>query len=153
MGNRQYLNQPLQFKVRFVKQRSPISLGQKLLVPLLGVGESSVVADRAFNGLNIALAYLGDSRKDVKDVHSKVTSPILSVKVDPNNPNRQITFLRGERQLVSVVTGRAREISAADRLIATEVSGAGVSGQEPDLPERGRNNNSLSATVLRGDRC
>lgn len=121
-GNRRYLNQALQFQVRFVKELSPISSRQKLLVPLLKVGESLVVADRAFNGLNIALAYLDNSRKDVKDVHSKVTSPILSVKVDPNNPNRQITFLRGERQLVSVVTGRASEISAADRFIATEIS-------------------------------
>lgn len=121
-GNRRYLNQPLQFQVRFVKERSPISLGQKLLVPFLRVSESSVVAERSFNGLNIALAYLGDSRKDVKDLHSKATLPILSVKVDPNNPNRQITFLRGERQLVSVVTGRASEIPAADRFIATEVS-------------------------------
>lgn len=116
-GNRRYLNQPLRFQVRFVKQRSPISLRQKLLVPLLKASEPSVVADRAFNGLNIALAYLGDSQKTFK-----ATPPVLSVKVDPNNPNRQITFLRGERKLVSVVTGRASEIPAADQFIATEVS-------------------------------
>lgn len=67
------------------------------------------IADRAFNGLNIAKAYLGDRA-------------IRSVKVDPNSPNRQITTLRSGRQLVSVVTGRASETPAPDQFIGTEVS-------------------------------
>jgi hypothetical protein len=67
-----------------------------------------VVADRAFNGLNIAQAYLGDRT-------------IQSVKVDPSSPNRQITFLRTGRQLVSIVTGRASETPAPSRFISTEV--------------------------------
>jgi hypothetical protein len=67
------------------------------------------VADRAFNGLNIAKAYLGDRL-------------IQSVKVDPNSPNRQITALSTGRQLISVVTGRASETPSSDRFIATEVT-------------------------------
>lgn len=121
-GNRRYLNQPVQFQVRFVKEHSPIALGKKKrIVPLLKAGESSVVADRSFNGLNIALAYLGEEQKDVKDMPSKATR-LLSVKVDPNNPNRQITSLSRERQLVSVVTGRASEMPSSDRFIATEIT-------------------------------
>lgn len=119
-GNRQERNQPLQFQVRFVKKHY-LKLKQ-ILAPLSKTGEMSVVADRAFNGLNIALAYLGNSSKNVKDALQKVPPPVLSVKVDPKNPNRQITFLRGERQLVSVVTGRASETPATDQFLATEVS-------------------------------
>ncbi|MBD2774867.1 hypothetical protein ICL16_23060 [Iningainema sp. BLCCT55] len=87
-GNRQFLNVPISFPVKFVE-------------------EKKVVADRAFNGLSLARAYLGDNT-------------VLSVKVDPDSPNRQITFLRGERQLVSIVTKRATE-SLPLGFITTEV--------------------------------
>lgn len=59
-GNRQERNQPLQFQVRFVKKHY-LKLKQ-LLAPLSKAGEMSVVANRAFNGLNIALAYLKGNR-------------------------------------------------------------------------------------------
>ncbi len=71
--------------------------------------KSLVVADRAFNGLNIAKAYLGDDA-------------IVEVKVDPENPNRQITGLKGDRQLVSLVTGRLSETIAPDKFVATEIT-------------------------------
>lgn len=54
------------------------------------------MADRAFNGLNMAQAYLGEAA-------------VKAVKVDPNNPNRQLTLLEQGRQLESTVTGRATE--------------------------------------------
>ena len=74
-----------------------------------------VIADRAYNGLNLARAILGE--KTVK-----------AVKVDPDSPNRQITFLRSEcteriicdRQLVSIVKNRATEDTSDGRFIATE---------------------------------
>lgn len=116
-SNRQYLHQPIKFLVKFgeptyrqnLSPPSPIKL-----VPIpLGKNQqrqaSLVVADRAFNGLHIAQAYLGNDR-------------ILSVKVDPANPNRQITALPGNRQLVSVVTGRLSETPAPDEFIATEIT-------------------------------
>ena len=131
--NRRYLNQPMRFQVRFVKEPFSISLRQKkLLVPLLKAGETSVVADRAFNGLNIALAYFGDSAKNANDAPQRATRPVLSVKVDPNNHNRQITFLAGERHLISVITGRASEIPATDtQFISTEVSQQVFQGRGP----------------------
>jgi hypothetical protein len=56
-SNRDYLGKAVPFAVRFVTQ------GRQ------------VVSDRAYNGLNLAKAYLGDRS-------------VLAVKVDPGNPNR-----------------------------------------------------------------
>ena len=130
-SNRRYLNQPVSFLVRFHATNDPLRLSPSATQtaisdrvlrfiplkipssppsPLPRPGKSlTVVADRAFNGLNIAQAYLGDRT-------------IQSVKVDPSSPNRQITFLRTGRQLVSIVTGRASESPAPARFVATEVS-------------------------------
>lgn len=116
-SNRQYLHQPIKFLVKFgeptyrrnLSKTSQIKLVPMPLVKNLNRQESLVVADRAFNGLNIAQAYLGNDS-------------ILSVKVDPENPNRQITGLRGDRQLVSVVTGRLSETIAPDEFVATEIT-------------------------------
>ncbi|NMF64705.1 hypothetical protein DP113_03320 [Brasilonema octagenarum UFV-E1] len=103
-GNREYLNKPVSFEVRFVRETTPHS-GLKIIPRT--TSKSEVVADRAFNGLNLARSYLGNS--------------VLSVKVDPNSPNRQITFLRGERQLVSIVTARATETTPDGKFITTEL--------------------------------
>lgn len=122
-GNRRYLNQPIAFLVRFKAvnpQPSVIadSIFQVLPLKIQNWGRSAspsadktpvVVADRAFNGLNIAKTYLSDRI-------------IQSVKVDPNSPNRQITFLSQGLQLISIVTGRASETPAPDNFIATEVT-------------------------------
>jgi hypothetical protein len=104
-GNRQYLQVPISFPVRFVQEKKLIS-GLKILPR--PSKKAAIVADRVFNGLNLARAYLGDTT-------------VLSVKVDPDSPNRQITFLRGDRQLVSIVSARATETTSDGRFIATEV--------------------------------
>ena len=67
------------------------------------------MADRAFNGKKIAQAYLGDDN-------------VYRVKVDPDNPNQQITFLKGDRKLISKITARGKEIPTDNRFIATEVT-------------------------------
>lgn len=102
-GNRQYLNQPINFQVRFeAVSRQPSAISYKLQnIP------REIVADRVFNGLNIGKAYLGDRT-------------VLSVKIEPLSPNRQITFLQGERQLVSVITGRGTE-NYPNKFITTEI--------------------------------
>ncbi|GAB1539596.1 hypothetical protein NUACC21_22630 [Scytonema sp. NUACC21] len=118
-SNRQYLNEPISFQVRFVREKIPAT-GLKTLpfvnskaTPQFFQAKTAkrtapaVVADRAFNGLNLARAYLNDA--------------VLAVKVDPDSPNRQITFLRGERQLVSIVSDRATETTSDGKFIATEV--------------------------------
>ncbi len=152
-SNRDELNRPITFLVRFqpqpsrpVKGRSPLPFGQSLKPvnqaasqPMIqrtrtlasqSVGQSAgqsagqpvgqsigrsagqdrpIVADRAFNGLNIARAYLGEAA-------------VLGVTVPPEDPNRQIVRLRGDRQLLSTVTERASEQPDADTFIATEVA-------------------------------
>ena len=104
--NESYLDRAIAFQVRFGKEYySP----PKGLFSVFNPGQPMIVADRAFNGKNIAKAYLGDDN-------------VYQVKIDPDNPNQQITFLKGERKLISKVTGRAREIPTANQFIATEVS-------------------------------
>ncbi|HLO86215.1 MAG TPA: hypothetical protein VK203_14575 [Nostocaceae cyanobacterium] len=104
-SNRRQLNQPVSFLVRFVKTKQPIS-GLKI-IPRIDNQSQIVVADRAFNSLNLLKASLGDQTG-------------LSVKVDPQSPNRQITIL-GNRQLVTLITARATENPADGRFITTEV--------------------------------
>lgn len=107
-SNRDYLNQPVRFDVRFVKQAPASRMATVLKSLRVRASKPEVVADRAFNGLNLARAYLGDRA-------------VLAVKVDPNSPNRQITLLRDDRQLVSIVTARAIETPAPDQFITTEL--------------------------------
>ncbi|MEG3846001.1 hypothetical protein QT971_03125 [Microcoleus sp. herbarium19] len=97
-GNRRYLQQPVLFKVRFQPEKNYRNKRAK-----------NIVADRAFNGLNIAKAYLGDGA-------------VLSVKVDPTNPNRQITVLKGEKQLISIVTARGTETPNPREFVSAEIS-------------------------------
>jgi hypothetical protein len=107
-GNRRYLNQSVQFQVKFIKQNL---LGQpSKLIPQPVKVKSAVVADRAFNGLSLARAYLGDRT-------------VKAVKVDPDSPNRQITLLQGDRQLISIVTGRTTEVTAENGYVTTEIFG------------------------------
>ncbi|MCC3442283.1 MULTISPECIES: DUF6816 family protein [unclassified Microcoleus] len=102
--NRQYLQQPVLFKVRFQPEKF---IG--LISTYTSKKAPKIVADRNFNGLNIAKAYLGNGG-------------VLSVKVDPNNPNRQITILKGDRQLISIVTSRGTETPNPREFVSTEIS-------------------------------
>lgn len=99
-SNRQFLNQPISFQVRFIQAAPTGWFGGAFASPQL-------VSDRAYNGKQVATAYLGDRA-------------ILTVKVDPQNPNRQITLLRGDQQLVSTVVGRATEAPSADQFVTSE---------------------------------
>ncbi len=132
-SNRQYLDRPVSFKVRFVNQskrenltpsyQTPLSLLKRREVskvtsqtPLSLKRSEVIIADRAYNGLNLARAVLGNNA-------------VKAVKVDPDSPNRQITFLQSrcaeeiicDRQLISIVKNRATENATDGRFIATEV--------------------------------
>jgi hypothetical protein len=99
-SNRELLNQAIEFDVRFSPSVLPVSK-QVLEQP-------RIVADRAFNGLNIAKAYLGENF-------------VRAVKVDPSNPNRQITILKNDRQLESSITDRAVETPDSQHFATTEL--------------------------------
>ncbi|MBF2025767.1 MAG: hypothetical protein IGS48_03245 [Oscillatoriales cyanobacterium C42_A2020_001] len=109
-GNRQFLHQPIQCQVRFVPSNA--LKGNGFSVPLLSLPTKSlikaqVVSDRAFNGLNLAKAYLGDR--------------VFRVWVDSRNVNRLITKFRDNRKLFSTATGRAIEQPDSTHFIATEL--------------------------------
>jgi hypothetical protein len=111
-SNRQYIDRPIEFSVQFGSTdptKSVKSAPLKLPQLTTNLPKSKLVADRAFNGLNIAKAYLGAAN-------------VKSVEIDPQNPTKQITQLTQERQLEAFVTGFDREIPAIDRFIAAEVS-------------------------------
>lgn len=104
-SNQSLLGQPVTCRVRFEPKR--LSLTKTfLLQPRLA--QEEIVADRAFNSLNLAQAYLGQEA-------------VKAVKVDPQNPNRQLTILRGDRQLESTILSRATETPTKDQFITTEV--------------------------------
>jgi hypothetical protein len=119
-SNRQYINKPIEFTVQFIStEPNPAVKFAPLNLPRLksNAPKPQIVADRAFNGLNIATAYLGAAH-------------VKSVKIDPQNPTKQITQLTQDRQLEAFVTGfdsdahrvRQREMPQLDRFTATELS-------------------------------
>ncbi|MGD1909276.1 MAG: DUF6816 family protein [Leptolyngbyaceae cyanobacterium] len=106
-SNQGLLDQPIRCQVRFIEGSATPSQGFLASVrrqdqPL------PILSDRAFNGLSLARAYLGDEA-------------VKQVKVDPENPNRQLTILRGDRQLESTITGRATEQPDTDTFLTSEV--------------------------------
>lgn len=106
--NQQYIEQPVTFLVRFETEN--FQPQKKLFFPQLNNNKQNfVVADRVFNGTNIAAAYLG-------------TENVLKVKLDPANANRQLTLLKGDRKLISTVIKRATETPTSNRFITTEVT-------------------------------
>ncbi len=107
-GNRQFLDKPIPAIIRFTPIR--VSKGRFLNQTLANPQEDTVqiVSDRAFNGLSLARAYLGEDA-------------VKAVKADPDNPNRQITFLKDKQQLISTVTGRTVERPGPEMFATTEI--------------------------------
>lgn len=101
-GNRDQLGIDVSCPVRFVG----VQRRSQRLIPTV-TGPPQTVADRAFNGLSLARAYLSDAT-------------VKAVKVDPQNPNRQVTLLSGRRQLESTVTARAVETPDPGQFITVE---------------------------------
>ncbi|MEL7407800.1 MAG: DUF6816 family protein, partial [Cyanobacteria bacterium J06558_2] len=105
-NQKNYFNQEIAFQVRFGKEYA--TPPQKFL-PSLKPFQPGVVADRSFNGKQIAQAYLGEDN-------------VYQVKVDPDNPNQFITILRGDRKLISKIVKRGQEIPGENQFIATEIT-------------------------------
>jgi hypothetical protein len=111
-GNRKYIERPIEFTVQFIPNDANLVPKVSLFsLPQLKTRTSKpqIVADRSFNGFNIAAAYLGAAN-------------VKSVKVDPHNPTKQITQLTQDRQLVSFVTGFDRELPNPNHFLGAEIS-------------------------------
>lgn len=106
-GNQKYLNQPVDFQVKF--RAGDGAFGG---LPVGNFTTAQIVADRAFNGLQVSRAYLGDR--------------VLSVRVKSRNPNEQITQIRTsdgrQRQLISLVLQRGSETLIPDQFVTSEIS-------------------------------
>ncbi|WP_332866545.1 DUF6816 family protein [Pannus brasiliensis] len=94
------LQKPIEFPVRFIEK--PLVSTEQFSFPVPIIKKTVIVADRSFNSLSLGRAYLGENT-------------LLAVKVDPENPNRQISFFRGDRQLLSTIVGRDSETPRSDR--------------------------------------
>lgn len=123
-ANRRYLNQPLNFRVRFREVETDyLTKNRNSFVRIIKSGENRplvIVADRTYNSRNITEAYFTVGQREAKK-----TTPRLEVKGDPKNPNRQIVYFgepSQENQLVSTVTGRAIEMLGPDEFGSVEVS-------------------------------
>jgi hypothetical protein len=111
-SNRQYIDKPIEFTVQFVPNNpEKIAKSSPLNLPRLksNLPPPQIVADRAFNGLNIATAYLGAAN-------------VTSVKVDPQNSTKQITQLTQDRELEAFVTGFDLETAQPNQFTSTELS-------------------------------
>lgn len=108
-GNRQFLQQPVRCAVRFVPKN--VLKGQRslplLAFPTQSLVKAEVVSDRAYNGLSLARAYLGDR--------------VFRVWTDARDGNRLITKFRDNRKLFSTAIGRAVEQPDNSHFIATEL--------------------------------
>ncbi|MGB7414561.1 MAG: DUF6816 family protein [Thermosynechococcaceae cyanobacterium] len=103
------LDQPVVFTVRFIREASTPKIGLAF-VPDPAASDSvgsTTVADQAYNSQSLITAYLGEGS-------------VRSVAVDPNDPTRQITRLKGDRKLTSVISDRATE-SQPDEFITSEL--------------------------------
>ncbi|WP_206813978.1 DUF6816 family protein [Chroococcus sp. FPU101] len=106
-SNRRYLEQPITFTVRFQSQTT--SEPQKWPLPPLSSTTSKIIADRKFNGLHIAQAYLGETG-------------VLSVETVRQNPTCLITILPQQRQLISTTIGHSQDSPSTGQFIATELT-------------------------------
>jgi len=115
-NNQDYLEEPVVFKARFQKQEagSPRLPWVRSLFPTSE--QPAIVADRALNGLNLARAYFNQANDGLGD------RLVQKVTVDPQDPNRQVTRMRGDRQLISTVMGRLTEAPDPDHYLTTELS-------------------------------
>ncbi len=108
--NRQFLNRPISCQVRFVAQNAlnrRRSLLPVLSLPTQSLLKVNIVADRAYNGLNLAQAYLGDQ--------------VWRVWVDPRDATRLITKFRDNRKLFSTVISQTTEQPDDRHFLASEL--------------------------------
>jgi hypothetical protein len=93
---KQSLNQPVVFRVRFVREPSTAKIGLALVPDGASSGSTkpTTIADQAYNSRSLITAYLGKGA-------------VQSITVDPKDPTRQVTRLRGDRKLTSVISDRA----------------------------------------------
>lgn len=105
--NQEYIDQNINFSVKFITTN--ILPQKNNFIPSKINQEKVIIADRTFNGLSIAKAYLGSEN-------------VEKVIINPNNTTEQITKFRGENELISTVIGREKEEISEREFITSEVT-------------------------------
>ena len=105
--NQEYIDREINFNVQYVPT---IELPkQDKFVPAVVPKKEMIIADRAFNGLAIAQAYMG------KENVQKVTT-------NPSNSTEQITQFRTDNQLISTVIGRQQQALGENTFLTSELT-------------------------------
>jgi hypothetical protein len=111
VANQASLQKPVTFVVRFGPEKlsivakhvqSPIP---KTIAP---ARSSGIVADRVYNGQNLATALLG-------------SDAVQSIKLDPQSPNRQITVFQNGQRLLTEISARGVERSSSTDFFSSEL--------------------------------
>ncbi len=105
--NEQYLHQIVNFDVQYIPV---IELPKRdNFVPTVVNSAEVIIADRVFNGLSIAKAYLGQDNA-------------IKVIANPNNSTEQITTFSQNNQLISTVIGRQQEQTSEEEFTTSELT-------------------------------
>jgi hypothetical protein len=108
-ANQKTLQQPVTFAVRFgpgVVQSEPTP--SSFPVATVRTITPGIVADRAYNGMNLATALLG------KDA-------LQSIKADPRSPNRQVAVFQNGQRLLTQVSHRWVEMPSPHHFVSSEL--------------------------------
>ncbi len=98
----QSLDQLVVFTVRFISEIPALSTNPAFVPKAAAIPEGEVtIADQVYNSRSLIKAYLGDGA-------------VESVEVDPQDPTHQVTRLKGDRKLTSVISARATETNVND---------------------------------------
>ena len=103
------LQQPVTFVVRFelarvaqVVPRSPFPVGTVIAAP------PKIVADRAYNGMSLATALLGQN-------------VVQSIEIDPRSPNRQLALFQNGQRLTTQISDRGFEMPSDTEFVSSEL--------------------------------
>lgn len=108
-ANQKTLNQPVTFSVQFGPETFKVWALPSLPFPVGQILPSQgIVADRAYNGMSLANALLGNA-------------VLKSIKVDPQSPNRQVALFQNGQKLVTRISDRATETQTDDNFVSSEL--------------------------------
>jgi hypothetical protein len=111
--NQKRLQQPVTFLVQFEPEQRSAAAPPSVLRSPFPVGVATpknlgIVADRAYNGMNLAEATLG----------KKI---VQSIKVDPRSPNRQVGLFENGQRLTTEIVNRGIETPSEREFVSSEL--------------------------------
>lgn len=106
-SNEVYIDKNIDFLVKFIP--SILTPKNNNFVPSIINTNKVIIPDRAFNGLSIAQAYLGNEN-------------VKQVIINKFNSTEQKTIFKQNNELISTVIGRQQETVSANNFITSEIT-------------------------------